>query len=51
MLDKLIGKNGIKSDLTVSIGNDTYFKLGATILVTFVMILFVQTVLNQAKKG
>lgn len=50
-LDKLLGEDGLKTDVRVVIGDDMYYKLVAALVVAFLIITLLNTVIKSVAKS
>lgn len=51
VLDKLLGNDGIKTDVRIVIGDDTYYKLTASLVAAFVICMILNLILKSVSKG
>jgi hypothetical protein len=47
----LLGKDGVKIDTRVVVGNDIYYKVGATVVITLVVCLIIFLIYKQVSKA
>ncbi|MFA6501274.1 MAG: hypothetical protein WCT85_00645 [Parachlamydiales bacterium] len=50
LLDNLIGEEGLKTDITLTLGPDIYVKLGATIIIAGTVVLGINYLLKEMIK-
>lgn len=50
-LDKLLGEDGLKTDVRVVIGDDMYYKLVAALVVAFLIITLLNAVIKSVVKS
>ena len=51
MVNNLLGKDGIKTDVQVKIADDLYYKLVAALVVAFLIITLINVIIKQVAKG
>ena len=50
-LDRLLGEDGLKTDVRVVIGDDMYYKLVAALVVAFLIITLLNAVIKSVVKS